>query len=89
MAVPLPSADSSERTTCDYCEIHVTSDFRRTYGSDDGHAKRCPECDSWARTMRGSARGVDVDHPDPQVADQRTGGKELRQKVATDGGASR
>jgi hypothetical protein len=28
MAVQLPDSDSG-RTTCDYCEAHVTADFRR------------------------------------------------------------
>jgi len=82
----IPVKTSSERSTCEYCEAHVTSDFRRTYGDGTHRARRCPECDSWARIMRGSAAGEDVDHPDPQVAPNRNGGRELRQKVATDGG---
>lgn len=86
--ISVPSPDSSEQNRCNYCRAHVTSDFRRTYGSN-GSAKRCPECDSWARIMRGSAAGKDVDHPDPQDAPNRNGGRELRQKVATDGGNDR
>jgi hypothetical protein len=86
MAVPLRPADGSERSTCDYCGAHVTPDFRRTFGAENGRAKRCPECDSWARIHRGSARGKDLDHPDPQENEERCGGRELRTPVATDGG---
>ena len=84
MAVQLPDS-TSDRQTCDYCDAHVTPEFRRIYGTDDGCAKRCPECDSWARIMRGSARR-DVDHPDPQENPNRTGGKELRRNCVADGG---
>ena len=82
----IPVQTASERSTCDYCEAHVTAEFRRTYGTDDGRAKRCPECDSWARIMRGSAAGKDVDHLDPQKHNGLNGGKELRGKVVADGG---
>lgn len=85
MAVQLPDANSNPNT-CDYCEAHVTAEFRRTYGTDANRAKRCPECDSWARIMRGSAAGKDVDRPDPQVHDERNGGTELRRKCVADGG---
>ena len=87
MALPLSSRQSSERSTCDYCGAHVTSDFRRTYGTDRHRAKRCPECDSWVRIQRGSARGEDVAHPDPQENEERCGGRDLRNPIATDGGA--
>lgn len=87
MAVKLPNSASS-RHTCDYCEAHVTADFRRTYGTDDGRAKRCPECDSWPRIERGSARGKDVDHPDPQDHAERRGGQDLRETVPITGGRS-
>ena len=85
----IPVKTASERSTCEYCKAHVTTDFRRTYGDDARRAHRCPECDSWARIMRGSAAGKDVDHPDPQVASNRNGGKELRQKAVADGGLDR
>lgn len=85
MAVRL-SDSNSDRSTCDYCRAHVTADFRRTYGTDDRRAKRCPECDSWPRIEHGSARGQEVDHPDPQTHPARNGGKELRHKPVTDGG---
>ena len=85
MAVQLPDADS-DRSTCDYCGAHVTVDFRRTYGTNDRRAKRCPECDSWVRLQAGSACGKDVDHPDPQTHNARNGGKELRHKPVADGG---
>ncbi|UPV75873.1 hypothetical protein M0R89_07395 [Halorussus limi] len=85
MAVRLPDSDS-DRTTCDYCEAHVTAHFRRTYGTEDRRAKRCPVCDSWPRIEHGSARGEAVDHPDPQEYNARTGGKELRRKCVADGG---
>lgn len=85
MAVRLPDS-TSNRHTCDYCEAHVTAGFRRTYGTDDGRAKRCPECDSWPRIEHGSARGLEVNHPDPQNHANRNGGKELRRKRVADGG---
>lgn len=88
MAVQLPDAND-DRRSCNYCQSHVTADFRRTYGTDNGDAERCPECDSWARIMRGSAAGKDVDHPDPQIHDNRNGGTELRRKAVTDGGSGR
>ena len=87
MAVQLPDVNS-DRHTCDYCGAHVTRNFRRTYGTDDRRAKRCPECDSWPRIERGSARGLDVDHPDPQKHENRNGGKKLRRKRVADGGES-
>lgn len=66
--VPAPKLTVlSQRSTCDYCGAHLTSDFRRTYGTEDNRAKRCPECDSWARRQRGSAGGKVVDHHDRQV----------------------
>jgi len=82
---PLPTPESTERSTCNYCEAHVTADFRRTYGND-GEAGRCPEWDSWTRISRGSAAGKDVHHPDPHDHPGRNGGTELRQKVVADGG---
>lgn len=85
MAVQLPDPDSG-RTTRDYCGAHVTTNFRRTYGTEDRRAKRCPECDSWPRIEHGSARGEAVDHPDPQTNAGRNGGKELRRKRVADGG---
>ena len=50
----------SERSNCDYCGAHVTSDFRRTDGTDAGRAKRCPERDSWTRLICGSTYGDDI-----------------------------
>lgn len=86
MAVRLPNPDSN-RQTCGYCEAHVTQKFRRVYGTDDGHAIRCPECDSWARIMRGSACGREVtERLDPQEYPSRKGGVELRKRRVTDGG---
>ncbi len=81
----LPDSDS-DRTTCDYCGAHVTAEFRRTYGTPDRRAKRCPECDSWVRLQAGSACGKDIDHPDPQNHAERNGGVDLRRKQMTDGG---
>ncbi|MFC4550075.1 MULTISPECIES: DUF7563 family protein [Halorussus] len=85
MAVPLHNTDS-DRHTCDYCQAHVSRSFRRTYGTESGRAKRCPECDSWPRIEHGSARGKDVDHPDPQDHANRNGGQELRRPRVADGG---
>jgi len=84
----IPVGTASERSTCDYCGAHVTSNFRRTYGTESGRAKRCPGCDSWPRIEHGSARGDEVDHPDPQENPARNGGKELRRKRVADGGES-
>jgi hypothetical protein len=90
MAVQLPDTDG-DRHRCDFCHSHVTTDFRRSYGTENWRAKRCPECDSWARIQRGSARGKDVNHPDPQENPARTGGRDLRNntQVVTDGGEPR
>lgn len=87
MAVQLPDAPD-DRRRCDFCNTHVTDDFRRIYGTDDRHAKRCPDCDSWTRIIRGSAAGKDVDHPDPQETPGHCGGRQLQTKteVVTDGG---
>jgi hypothetical protein len=88
VAVQLPDTDGDCRT-CEFCDAHVTPEFRRSYGTADRRALRCPECDSWARIMRGSAAGKIVDHPDPQKHDGRNGGVELRGPKVTDGGLSR
>jgi DNA-directed RNA polymerase subunit RPC12/RpoP len=87
MAVQLPDGPA-DRHTCDYCNSHVIPDFRHTYGTDDHRAKRCPECDSWPRLVKGSAAGKNIDHPDPQDNPERTGGRELstNTEVVADGG---
>ena len=85
MAVQLPDAPR-DRRRCEFCKAHVTDDFRRTFGTEDHLAKRCPECDSWARIERGSAHGTNVDRPDPQENKERAGGRSLRTPVLTDGG---
>ena len=89
MTVQLPDAPNNPRR-CDFCDAHVTAEFRRTYGTYNRRAKRCPKCDSWARIHRGSARGHDVDRPDPQENPGYSGGRKLRTPadVATDGGES-
>ncbi|WP_449272229.1 DUF7563 family protein [Halorussus rarus] len=66
MAVQLPDSDS-DRSTRDYCGAHVTADFRRTYGTEDRRAKRCPACDSWVRLQARSACGKNVDHLTPST----------------------
>jgi hypothetical protein len=90
MAVQLPDT-AGYRHRCDFCNSHVTAGFRRSYGTENRRAKRCRQCDSWARIQRGSARGKDVDYPDPQENPARTGGKNLRNstQVVTDGGEPR
>ena len=85
MAVQLPDAES-DRRRCEFCAAHVTPEFRRSYGTPDRRALRCPECDSWSRIFRGSACGRDVDLPDPQETPGRSGGQQLRSEVVTTGG---
>lgn len=83
MTVQLPDP-SGDLRTCEFCDAHVTSDFRRSYGTGNRRALRCPNCDSWARIERGSAAGRDVDHPDPQNHANRNGGRELRGPTAVE-----
>lgn len=87
MAVQLPDA-RDDRRRCDFCDSHVTDDFRRTYGNENNRAERCSECDSWARIKKGSAAGRNLDHPDPQDNPHRRGGQDLqtRTEVVADGG---
>jgi hypothetical protein len=60
---------------CHHCGTHVSQDFGRVYGDDQDRAHRCPECDTWIRIWKGSAAGLDVDVPDPEVAPGRHGGE--------------
>jgi hypothetical protein len=61
--------------TCGYCGEHVTDGFIRVYGTEDGTAERCPECDTWTRLSEGSAAGRDVSTPDPRHSPGRHGGE--------------
>jgi hypothetical protein len=63
------------RNTCAFCGSHVSTDFSRVYGDDRDRVHRCPECDTWIRIWKGSAAGLDVDVPDPEVAPGRHGGE--------------
>lgn len=62
MAVQLLDS-ASNRQTRDYYQTHVTTGFRRTYGTNAGLSNSYPECDSWSRVERGSARGQAVASP--------------------------
>ncbi|MFC6768337.1 DUF7563 family protein [Natrinema soli] len=69
---PWPSVGNS---TCDHCEAHITDRFRRVFGDDDDRAHRCGDCDTYARSSRGSATGVDVRASDPETSPGRHGGE--------------
>jgi hypothetical protein len=62
------------QTTCRFCGAHVSDDFRRVFGDEDGVAHRCLACDSRFRVQRGSATGVTVDLPDPKEHPNRNRG---------------
>ena len=64
-------ADPSE---CRHCGRYVTDQFRRVYGDNDDVVHRCGECDSYRRLTRGSAAGVPVSIPDPEVVGGHHGG---------------
>ncbi|WP_226005034.1 DUF7563 family protein [Natrinema salinisoli] len=69
---PWPSVDNS---TCNHCGVHVTDGFRRVFGDDDDRAYRRGDCDTYARSSRGSAAGIDVSVPDPETSPGRHGGE--------------
>ena len=61
-------------TTCEYCGNHLSDQYARVFGDQDGRVHRCSECDSETRLHAGSAAGKDVDWPDPQDHPERQGG---------------
>ncbi|WP_256545939.1 DUF7563 family protein [Halobellus inordinatus] len=63
----------SDDNRCRHCGAHVTHDFRRVYGDQDGNVHRCRECDTAVRIQQGSAAGRDVRTPDPQESPGRHG----------------
>ncbi|WP_410764924.1 hypothetical protein [Haloferax sp. DFSO60] len=65
----------AQKEECLHCGSHVTRDFRRVYGDSNDRAHRCFECDTLVRLQRGSAAGLDVPIPDPQLAPGRHGGE--------------
>lgn len=60
---------------CLNCEAHVTSRFCRVFGDENDVAHRCTECDTYIRISKGSAAGLDVGVPDPEIAEGRHGGE--------------
>ena len=90
-----PLFETQHPQRCLKCGCHVTPDFRRTFGDEQGRAHRCPNCDVMFRINRGSACGQDVAHPDPLEQPERfrdpveelpTSVQALIRNVATDGG---
>ncbi len=62
---------------CQHCGSHVSSDFRRTFGDDDGVLHRCLACDSRPRLQLGSGAGATVDYPDPAEQQNRNRGSHV------------
>ncbi|WP_425604691.1 DUF7563 family protein [Halobellus ordinarius] len=77
------SRSSEGQSRCLHCGSHVSSDFARTFGDEDGRAHRCLACDSRARIQKGSAAGRSVRYPDPDDQNGRNRGPRVH---ATDGG---
>ncbi|ELY46167.1 DUF7563 family protein [Natronorubrum tibetense] len=69
---PWPSVDNS---TCKHCGAYVSDQFCRVYGDNNDRAHRCGDCDSYRRLTRGSAAGVAVTIPDPEIAEGHHGGE--------------
>ncbi|AUV80642.1 hypothetical protein C2R22_02385 [Salinigranum rubrum] len=60
---------------CLHCGTHVTSRFCRVFGDEQRRVHRCTQCDTHVRISKGSAAGLDVDVPDPEVSEGRHGGE--------------
>jgi len=73
MAVKPGIFAASDESVCQYCEAHVSRDFRRVYGDDNDRVHRCRECDTMVRIRAGSAAGLDVSTPDPLESPGRHG----------------
>ncbi|WP_423750632.1 DUF7563 family protein [Salinirarus marinus] len=86
MPVRLDPADN--RSTCRFCETHVSNDFRRTLGDENNVAHRCLACDSRPRIQAGSAAGKDVEYPDPLEQPNRNRGRKAPETLS-DGGVDR
>lgn len=79
--------DRSGGDECRHCGGHVSERFRAVHGDEDDVAHRCLGCDCFRRVSRGSAAGVDVDHPDPDDHPNRNRGQRVGAGVRADGGA--
>jgi len=60
MSVEL-SASPPARSTCLNCGSHVTPDFTRVFGTEDGEALRCGNCATLAALRSGAAANPDFD----------------------------
>lgn len=74
-----------DRSRCQFCDAHVSDDFRRTLGDEENVAHRCLACDSMPRLQAGSAAGLEVEYPDPADHPNRLRGRRT-ESVKTDGG---
>ncbi|WP_142858094.1 DUF7563 family protein [Salinigranum halophilum] len=70
-----PLSAGTPENECLHCGAHVTSRFCRVFGDEQRRAHRCTECDTHIRISKGSAAGLDVDVPDPEIAEGRHGGE--------------
>ncbi|AUV83893.1 hypothetical protein C2R22_05720 [Salinigranum rubrum] len=59
---------------CLHCGAHVSPAFARVHGDNQDRAHRCTRCDSHIRIAKGSAAGLAVTVPDPEIAEGRHGG---------------
>jgi hypothetical protein len=51
-----PTDDDVSPTQCQRCEAHVSAEYRRCRGDDDGRVYGCPNCYSTADLKNGAAR---------------------------------
>ncbi|WP_256288780.1 DUF7563 family protein [Halobellus inordinatus] len=68
----------SDDNRCRHCGAHVSRDFARTFGDEDGRVHRCLACDSRARLQKGSGAGCTVGYPDPEDQEGRNHGPRVR-----------
>ncbi|WP_081927025.1 DUF7563 family protein [Halobellus rufus] len=71
-----------DRSHCRHCGAHVSRDFARTFGDEDGRVHRCLACDSRARLQKGSGAGQHVRYPDPDEQQGRNHGPRIRASEA-------
>nr|WP_256422289.1 hypothetical protein [Halobellus rarus] len=74
----LSRSSSENPSQCRHCGSHVSRDFARTFGDEDGRIHRCLACDSRARLQKGSGAGQDVRYPDPEDQQGRNHGPRVR-----------
>ena len=81
---------------CQFCDSHVTPEFRRVCGDEDGIVHRCRNCDTYSRIGSGSPAGRDVTTPDPLNQPTRFAGsfedligsiRATTRNISTDGGS--